>query len=313
MNVPYDLSNVLFVCTANSVDTIPEPLLNRMEVIKFPGYTAIEKYQIAKQHLLPKSMKECGIAEHQLTVEDSAIEKMVAEYTAEAGVRGLRKQMDVLCRKAAVELVKQPETALNVHGDNLIQYLDKPPVRRDKKLSGAIPGVATGLAWTQAGGEILFMETCFVPGSGKINVTGRLGDVMKESAQIALTLVKSRYPEEAEKFTKQDLHIHVPQGAVPKDGPSAGITLVTALVSLVSGKGVNPDLAMTGEISLRGAVLPIGGLTEKLMAAQRAGIKIVLIPQDNVIDLDDVPEEVKEQLEIIPVSHIDEVLEQALG
>ncbi|MBQ1188281.1 MAG: endopeptidase La [Peptococcaceae bacterium] len=313
MNVPYDLSNVLFVCTANSVDTIPEPLLNRMEVIKFPGYTAIEKYQIAKQHLLPKSMKECGIAEHQLTVEDSAIEKMVAEYTAEAGVRGLRKQMDVLCRKAAVELVKQPETALNVHGDNLIQYLDKPPVRRDKKLSGAIPGVATGLAWTQAGGEILFMETCFVPGSGKINVTGRLGDVMKESAQIALTLVKSRYPEEAEKFTKQDLHIHVPQGAVPKDGPSAGITLVTALVSLVSGKGVNPDLAMTGEISLRGAVLPIGGLTEKLMAAQRAGIKTVLIPQDNVIDLDDVPEEVKEQLEIIPVSHIDEVLEQALG
>jgi ATP-dependent Lon protease len=157
------------------------------------------------------------------------------------------------------------------------------------------------------------METCFVPGSGKINVTGRLGDVMKESAQIALTLVKSRYPEEAEKFTKQDLHIHVPQGAVPKDGPSAGITLVTALVSLVSGKGVNPDLAMTGEISLRGAVLPIGGLTEKLMAAQRAGIKIVLIPQDNVIDLDDVPEEVKEQLEIIPVSHIDQVLEQALG
>lgn len=313
MNVPYDLSNVLFVCTANSVDTIPEPLLNRMEVIKFPGYTAIEKYQIASKHLLPKSRTECGILEHQLIVEDNAIEKMVADYTAEAGVRGLRKQMDVLCRKAAVALVKEPESVLNVNADNLHEYLDKPPVRRDKKLTEAIPGVVTGLAWTQGGGEILFMETCFVPGTGKVNVTGRLGDVMKESAQIALTLVKNRYPESAEMFKTHDLHIHVPQGAVPKDGPSAGITLVSAIASLVNNKGANPSLAMTGEISLRGAVLPIGGLTEKLMAAQRAGIKTVLIPQDNVIDLDDVPQEVKETLEIIPVSHIDEVLEMVLG
>ncbi len=313
MNVPYDLSNVLFVCTANSVDTIPEPLLNRMEVIRFPGYTAIEKYEIAKKHLLPKSMKECGIAEHQLTVEEDAIEKMVAEYTAEAGVRGLRKQMDILCRKAAVELVKQPESVLRVDAGNLREYLDKPPVRRDKKLTEAMPGVATGLAWTQAGGEILFMETCFVPGAGKLQVTGRLGDVMKESAQLALTLVKNRYPEAAETFKSHDLHIHVPQGAVPKDGPSAGITLVSAIASLVKGKGVNPSLAMTGEISLRGAVLPIGGLTEKLMAAQRAGIQTVLIPEDNVIDLDDVPEEVKEKLEIISVKSIDEVLERVLG
>ena len=313
MNVPYDLSNVLFVCTANSVDSIPEPLLNRMEVIRFPGYTAIEKYQIAKQHLLPKSIKDCGISEQQLMVEESAIEKMVAEYTAEAGVRGLRKQIDVLCRKAAVEHVKQPASLLNVDADNLRDYLDKPPVRRDKKLSESVPGVVTGLAWTQGGGEILFMETCFVPGSGKVNVTGRLGDVMKESAQIALTLVKNRYPEAAETFKTHDLHIHVPQGAVPKDGPSAGITMVSAIASLVKEIRVNTELAMTGEISLRGAVLPIGGLPEKLMAAQRAGIKTVLIPQDNADDLDDVPEEVKEQLEIIAVSHIDEVLEKALS
>ncbi len=310
MNVPYDLSNVLFVCTANSVDTIPEPLLNRMEVIQFPGYTAAEKYEIAKKHLLPKAMKDTGIADNQLTVADNAIEKMVHEYTAEAGVRGLKKQMDILCRKAAVEIVKQQAEQIHVDADNLRQYLEKAPIRHDKILSEPMAGVATGLAWTKAGGEILFMETCFVKGTGKVQITGQLGDVMKESAQIAVTLVKNRYPESADLFEKNDLHIHVPSGAVPKDGPSAGITLVTAIVSLVQGKGIATDIAMTGEISLRGAVLPIGGLTEKLMAAQRAGIKKVLIPQENVIDLDDVPEEVREELEIAAVKTIGDVLEQ---
>ena len=312
MNVPYDLSNVLFVCTANSVDTIPEPLLNRMEVIQFPGYTAIEKQQIARKHLLPKAMKDTGIPEAKLTVNDDAIAKMVHDYTAEAGVRGLKKQMNILCRKAAVELVNHLDDEIVVTADNLKAYLEKPPVRHDKKLAEAIPGVATGLAWTKAGGEILFIETCFAKGTGKVQITGQLGDVMKESAQIAITLVKNRYPDSAELFEKNDLHIHVPQGAVPKDGPSAGITLTTALVSLVQNRGVNPDLAMTGEISLRGAVLPIGGLTEKLMAAQRADITKVLIPQDNVIDLDEVPEEVRSQMEILPVATIEQVLAEAL-
>ena len=311
MNVPYDLSNVLFVCTANSTDTIPEPLLNRMEVIQFPGYTAVEKFQIARRHLLPKAMKSMGIKAQNLKVTDEAIRRIIEEYTAEAGVRGLKKQMDVLCRYAAVKLVKGEQKSITVSEKRVAEFLGH-GIHHEKILENPVPGVVTGLAWTSAGGEILFIETSFTKGDGKVIITGQLGDVMKESAQIAITLVKSLYPEFADKFKENDLHIHVPAGAVPKDGPSAGITLVTALSSLVTGKPAPAEIAMTGEVSLRGGVMPIGGFPEKLMAAQRAGVKHVFIPYENMDDLDDVADEVKEKLEITPVKTVQEVLDYCL-
>lgn len=312
MNVPYDLSNVLFVCTANSLDTIPEPLLNRMEVINFSGYTAVEKYQIARRHLLPKALDAMGIKKNALKVTDGAIRRIIDEYTMEAGVRDLKKLIDTLCRTAAVQLVKNEGTTLTVTKTNLEKYLGKKQLHHERKLSSPEPGVVTGLAWTRAGGEILFIESKLIPGKGKMIITGHLGDVMKESIQIALSLVKSLYPKESKVLDDHDLHIHVPAGAVPKDGPSAGITLTTALASLLTGKKVSPEYAMTGEVSLRGGVMPIGGLPEKLMAAQRAGITKVLIPADNEQDLDDVADEVKNKLEIVPVKKVTEVLKLVL-
>lgn len=313
MNVPYDLSNVLFVCTANSTDTIPEPLLNRMEVIDFPGYTAVEKFHIARKHLLPKAMDAMGIQKKMLKITDGALRKVIEDYTMESGVRGLKKQIDMLCRSAAVRLVKEEGQTLTVNKSNLKDYLGHKKLHHDQKLTSTQPGVVTGLAWTQAGGEILFIETKLTEGEGKVIITGQLGDVMKESVQIALTLVKSLYPKESKVFQDHDLHIHVPEGAVPKDGPSAGITLTTALASLVTGKAVSPDYAMTGEVSLRGGVLPIGGLPEKLMAAQRAGITKILIPFDNADDLEDVAAEVKNKLKITPVKKVSDVLKLLLG
>ena len=312
MNVPYDLSNVLFVCTANSLDTIPEPLLNRMEVINFSGYTAVEKYQIARRHLLPKALDAMGIKKNALKVTDGAIRRIIDEYTMESGVRDLKKLINTLCRTAAVQLVKNEGTTLIVTKTNLEKYLGKKQLHHERKLSSPEPGVVTGLAWTRAGGEILFIESKLIPGKGKMIITGQLGDVMKESIQIALSLVKSLYPKESKVLDDHDLHIHVPAGAVPKDGPSAGITLTTALASLLTGKKVSPEYAMTGEVSLRGGVMPIGGLPEKLMAAQRAGITKVLIPADNEQDLDDVADEVKNKLEIIPVKKVTEVLKLVL-
>ena len=312
MNVPYDLSNVLFVCTANSLDTIPEPLLNRMEVINFSGYTAVEKYQIARRHLLQKALDAMGIKKNALKVTDGAIRRIIDEYTMEAGVRDLKKLIDTLCRTAAVQLVKNEGTTLTVTKTNLEKYLGKKQLHHERKLSSPEPGVVTGLAWTRAGGEILFIESKLIPGKGKMIITGQLGDVMKESIQIALSLVKSLYPKESKVLDDHDLHIHVPAGAVPKDGPSAGITLTTALASLLTGKKVSPEYAMTGEVSLRGGVMPIGGLPEKLMAAQRAGITKVLIPADNEQDLDDVADEVKNKLEIVPVKKVTEVLKLVL-
>lgn len=312
MNVPYDLSNVLFVCTANTIDTIPEPLLNRMEVIQFPGYTASEKEQIAKRHLLPRALESTGIQPKELKVSDKAVARIISEYTAEAGVRGLKKQIDTLCRYAAVQLVRGKQKTITVSAKRVPEFLGRNVLRHDRIMSTPQTGVVTGLAWTQAGGEILFIETAFTKGNGEITITGQLGDVMQESAKIAITLVKELYPDKAEKFKENSLHIHVPSGAVPKDGPSAGITLVTALSSLVTGKKVPVDVAMTGEVSLRGLVMTIGGLPEKLMAAVRAGVKRVFIPHDNVQDLEDVPVEVKEKLEIIPVKKVKEVLEQTL-
>ena len=354
MNVPYDLSDVLFICTANSLDTIPEPLLNRMEVIRFTGYTASDKFQIAKRHLLPKSMKAMGITEEQIVIPDEIIRKIIDNYTMESGVRGLRKRLDTLCRSAAVQVsrkigeaavaaakaeaaktkaadsveesadqadgqtdVSTSAAAVPVNGDPIVvkeeslrEMLDAKPIRHDRVLAEKKPGIVTGLAWTAAGGEILFIETLFTKGSGKFSVTGQLGDVMKESVQIAVSLVKSMFPDKVSLFEENDLHIHVPEGAVPKDGPSAGITMTTALASLVSGNAVAPTIAMTGEVSLRGVVTPIGGLPEKLMAASRAGIQTVFIPAENEDDLDEVPQEVKDKLTIIPVADVTEVLKK---
>ncbi len=312
MNVPYDLSNVMFICTANSLDTIPEPLLNRMEVIQFPSYSENEKYEIATRHLLPKARDAAGISEEQMQVTEEAVRLIISDYTRESGVRGLKKRMDTLSRAAAVKLVKKEVTSVLITEKEVREYLDMRPMHHEHVLSENKPGVVTGLAWTRVGGEILFIETLFTPGNGKIIITGQLGDVMKESAQIAVSLVKSMYPDKADLFQKNDLHIHVPDGAVPKDGPSAGIALTTAISSLVNDHTVSPKVAMTGEVSLRGVVKPIGGLPEKLMAAQKAGVSTVFIPEENREDLKDVAQEVRERLEIIPVSEIRQVLEKTL-
>jgi len=308
MNVPYDLSDVLFVCTANSLDTIPGPLLDRMEVIRFTGYTALEKFSIAKDHLIPKAKKKAGISDDNLIIEDDTIKALINGYTMEAGVRGLKKQISSLCRYAAVELVRNNKEILDVKPDDLSDYLDQRPIKHESILEKKQAGVVTGLAWTAVGGEILFIETMLTKGKGNIKVTGQLGDVMKESVDIALSLVKSMYPEKAEIFEKNDIHIHVPAGAVPKDGPSAGITMTTALASLINNIPVSPEYAMTGEVSLRGNVMPIGGLPEKLMAAARAGIKKVFIPEENKDDLKEVAKEVLDELEIIPVKKVEDVL-----
>ena len=310
MNVPYDLSDVMFICTANSIDTIPEPLLNRMEVINFTGYTPDEKLKIARKHLLPKSMDSMGISEEALNISDDILETIIEEYTREAGVRGLRKRIDSLCRGAAVMISKGGEVPLTINKEQLRTDLDMRPVHRENVPDKQNAGVVTGMAWTPVGGEILYIETMFTKGKGNIIITGKLGDVMKESAQIAVSLVKSLFPDKAKLFEENDLHIHVPDGAVPKDGPSAGITMTTAIASLVSGRDVDPRIAMTGEVSLRGLVMPIGGLPEKLMAALRSGVKTAFIPADNQQDLIDVADEVKDNLEIIPVNSVAEVLER---
>ena len=308
MNVPYDLSDVLFICTANTADTIPEPLLNRMEVIQFSGYTPIEKLQIARNHLVPKAMESMGISREQMSVEDAALETMISDYTMEAGVRGLRKCIDTLCRSLAVKVSSNPEEKLCVTPETVREEMESRPVQHSRILPEPKAGVVTGLAWTPVGGEILYIETMLTKGKGELKITGQLGDVMKESALIALSLVRALFPEEAEQLNDHDLHIHVPAGAVPKDGPSAGITLTTALASLLTGKIVDPHIAMTGEVALRGAVTPIGGLPEKLMAAERAGITRVFIPEENVFDLKDVAPEVRERIEIIPVTSVEDVL-----
>ena len=311
MNVPYDLSDVLFICTANTVDTIPEPLLNRMEVIQFEGYTPIEKLSIAREHLLPAAMKTMGIGPGQIDISDEVIRALISDYTREAGVRGLRKRLDSLCRSAAVELAKDGGKTFSITPELLREDLDLRPVRHSRVPEKQKPGVVTGLAWTSVGGEILYVESLFTKGSGQVLTTGKLGDVMKESAQIAVSLVKSLFPEKAKQFKEHDLHIHVPEGAVPKDGPSAGVTMTTAIASLVTGTAFPADWAMTGEVSLRGAVTAIGGLPEKLLAAHRAGVRRVFIPADNMEDLRDVPEEVTHAIEITPVSEVTELLEIA--
>ena len=313
MNVPYDLSKVLFICTANSIDEMSEPLLDRMEIIELSGYTAEEKFHIAKEHLMSKSLEETGLLKKNIGISDSVLKNIIANYTMEAGVRGLKKQIDKLMRQAAVKILEKEVEKVVIKKDDLPKLLGNKKALHDKVLKHNIPGVVTGLAWTQAGGEILFIETTAFAGTGQIVITGQLGDVMKESATIAVNLVKSLLFEKKIDFRDKDIHIHVPSGSVPKDGPSAGITMFTAIISLVLGIKVDSLLAMTGEISLRGQVLPIGGLPEKLMAAERAGIKKVLIPLSNKEDLIDVPESTKKSLEIVLVDTVTDVAKEALG
>ena len=313
MNVPYDLSKVLFICTANSIDEMSEPLLDRMEIIELSGYTAEEKFHIAKEHLMSKSLEETGLLKKNIGISDTVLKNIIANYTMEAGVRGLKKQIDKLMRQAAVKILEKEVEKVVIKKDDLPKLLGNKKALHDKVLKHNIPGVVTGLAWTQAGGEILFIETTAFAGTGQIVITGQLGDVMKESATIAVNLVKSLLFEKKIDFRDKDIHIHVPSGSVPKDGPSAGITMFTAIISLVLGIKVDSLLAMTGEISLRGQVLPIGGLPEKLMAAERAGIKKVLIPMSNKEDLIDVPESTKKSLEIVLVDTVTDVAKEALG
>lgn len=313
MNVPYDLSKVLFICTANSIDEMSEPLLDRMEIIELSGYTAEEKFHIAKEHLMSKSLEETGLLKKNIGISDSVLKNIIANYTMEAGVRGLKKQIDKLMRQAAVKILEKEVDKVVIKKEDLPKLLGNKKALHDKVLKHNIPGVVTGLAWTQAGGEILFIETTAFAGTGQIVITGQLGDVMKESATIAVNLVKSLLFDKKIDFRDKDIHIHVPSGSVPKDGPSAGITMFTAIISLVLGIKVDSLLAMTGEISLRGQVLPIGGLPEKLMAAERAGIKKVLIPMSNKEDLTDVPESTKKSLEIVLVDTVTDVAKEALG
>ena len=310
LNVPYDLSDTLFICTANSIDKIPEPLLNRMEVIEFSGYTPMEKEQIAKEYLIPESMKKIGLTKKQIGFTSSGIKNIIKDYTMESGVRGLKRIIEHLCRESALKIVTGEENKIEITNKNYSEYIDIHKIHHDEVGKSTNSGIITGLAWTSAGGEILFVESSMTKGKGKLTITGQLGDVMKESIQIAISLIKNIYPEYVKKISESDIHIHVPEGAVPKDGPSAGITITTALASLLTNKKVSGNIAMTGEVSLRGNVMPIGGLKEKLMAAERAGVKKAFIPKDNIEDLKDIPEEIKEKIEVIPVTTVKEVLKE---
>lgn len=310
LNVPYDLSDTLFICTANSIDKIPEPLLNRMEVIEFSGYTPMEKEQIAKEYLIPESMKKIGLTKKQIGFTSSGIKNIIKDYTMESGVRGLKRIIEHLCRESALKIVTGEENKIEITNKNYSEYIDIHKIHHDEVGKSTNSGIITGLAWTSAGGEILFIESSMTKGKGKLTITGQLGDVMKESIQIAISLIKNIYPEYVKKISESDIHIHVPEGAVPKDGPSAGITITTALASLLTNKKVSGNIAMTGEVSLRGNVMPIGGLKEKLMAAERAGVKKAFIPKDNIDDLKDIPEEIKEKIEVIPVTTVKEVLKE---
>ena len=315
LEVDYDLSDVMFVATSNSMN-IPGPLLDRMEVIRLSGYTEDEKLNIAMQHLLQKQIERNGLKKGELTIEENAILDIIRYYTREAGVRGLEREISKICRKAVKNLLVNPKVkSITVNSDNLHDYLGVKRFEFGKADTQNRVGEVTGLAWTEVGGDLLTIETASVVGKGKLTFTGSLGDVMKESIQAAMTVVRARAEKlgiNSEFHEKRDIHIHVPDGATPKDGPSAGIAMCTALVSCLTGNPVRADVAMTGEISLRGKVLPIGGLKEKLLAAHRGGIKTVLIPKDNVKDLEEIPDNVKENLAIHAVETIDEVLALAL-
>lgn len=311
----FDLSQVLFIATANNLATIPGPLRDRMEIITIAGYTEVEKAEIVKDYLLPKQLKEHGLKKGNLQLREAAIYDTIRYYTREAGVRGLERQLAAICRKAARAIVAEDRKRITVTEKNLSEFLGKRLYRYGQAETTDQVGVVTGLAYTTVGGDTLSIEVSLSPGKGKLLLTGKLGDVMRESAQAAFSYIRSKADElniDPNFNEKHDIHIHVPEGAVPKDGPSAGITIATALVSALTGRPVSKEVGMTGEITLRGRVLPIGGLKEKALGAHRAGLKTIILPKDNEKDIDDIPESVREGLTFIPVSHLDEVLEKAL-
>lgn len=317
MEIPYDLSKVMFITTANTVDTIPYPLLDRMEIIELTGYTDEEKIEIAKRYLIPKQIKQNGLNDTQIEITDNAVREIVESYTMEAGVRNLEREVGSVVRKVATLYAEHPRTKKQtIDKEDVFKYLGIKKHTRDSVLEKDEVGAATGLAWTSVGGTTLTIEVGLMHGKGDILLTGKLGDVMKESARTAISFIRSRaekYGIKEEEFEKKDIHVHVPEGATPKDGPSAGITMATAILSAFTGKSVKKSVAMTGEITLRGKVLPIGGLKEKTLAAFRNGIKTVIIPKDNQKDLTEIPKEVKKQIKFVAVENVDEVFENAIN
>lgn len=316
LDCDYDLSKVMFITTANSLHTIPQPLLDRMELIRLSGYTEIEKVAICRKYLIEKQVEENGLKPENIEVGDDVFSEIIQRYTRESGVRNLERSVATLCRKAAVEVVeKGPEHKVIIDRSNVIKYLGQPKFRIGKSEDADQVGLTTGLAWTDKGGELLVIETTILPGRGRLQITGKLGDVMQESARAALSYVRSKahmlgLPRYF--YDKVDIHVHVPEGAIPKDGPSAGVTMATSMVSALTGIPVDKNIAMTGEITLRGNVLPIGGLKEKALAAHRGGIRRILLPKENETDIEEIPAVVRNDLELIPVAHIDEVLIEAL-
>lgn len=315
LELPYDLSKVLWIVTANGMHNIPRPLRDRMEIIQIPGYTEEEKVQIAKRYLVEKQLSEHGLTEKQCSLSDHTIQKLIADYTREAGVRSLERTIATVCRKVARQIVQNNKKAVKVTVQNLHTFLGAAKFSHRKAEENHQVGVSTGLAWTEVGGDVLPTEVTVLKGKGKLILTGQLGEVMRESAQAGMSYIRSRAEElhiPADFYEEQDIHIHLPEGAIPKDGPSAGITMATAVVSALTGKKVRSDVAMTGEITLRGRVLPIGGLKEKVLAAHRMGIKTIILPKENKRDMDEIPNNVKRNLEFVLVEHMDEVLECAL-
>jgi ATP-dependent Lon protease len=316
LGVPFDLSGVMFIATANVLDTIPGPLRDRMEVIHLPGYTAREKQQIARRYLVARQLAAAGLSAEQVEISDAALLAIIEDYTREAGVRNLEREIGNVVRHVAVRIAEGSVQRMQIGSDDLTAILGPRKFEAEVAMRTGIPGVATGLAWTPVGGDILFVEAARMPGAGKLILTGQLGDVMKESAQAALSLVKARSRQlgiSAEALEKSDIHIHVPAGATPKDGPSAGVAMFVALASLLTGRPVRSDVAMTGEISLRGLVLPIGGVKEKVLAAQRAGIRTVMLPERNRRDLDEIPADTRDQLAFKWVGHVDDAVATALS
>ena len=314
VELPVDLSDVLFIATANSVQDIPKPLLDRMEIIEISSYTENEKFHIAKEHLIAKQMEKNGLQEGQLTISDGALSAVIRSYTREAGVRGLERRLGEICRKTARRIYQDHENAVHVTASNLEKFLGKEQYSPDKKNQTDEIGIVRGLAWTSVGGVTLEVEVNVMPGKGEFVLTGKLGDVMKESAQAAVSYIRSiseAYHIDKDFFSEHDIHIHIPEGAVPKDGPSAGVTMATAILSAVAGIPVRADVAMTGEITLRGRVLPIGGLKEKLLAAKNAGITTVCIPKDNEKDLQEISNEILRGMKIIPAEKLEEIIKVA--
>ncbi len=314
LDLPYDLSKVLFICTANTLDTIPGPLLDRMDVIHLSGYTHEEKLGIAKRYLVPKQIAAHGLKKTRLAIPDRTLRLVIAEYTREAGVRNLDRQIATLCRKTATLVATGHTEKIKVDEERVRAWLGARKFSADARRRTADPGVATGLAYTAVGGDVLFIEATAYPGKGRLTITGQLGEVMQESAQAALSWVRSHADDlglAADWFAENDIHVHVPAGAVPKDGPSAGVTMATTIVSLARGVPVDDDVGMTGEITLTGQVLPIGGVREKVLAAERAGLTRVILPLENAPDLDDLPPETRAELEFVLVDHVEEVFEHA--